>query len=62
MPERAHGKGKLISHQGYIQEGYFVNNQMLNGRIIYNDATILVSELKDEKPHGKGCRFTINND
>eukprot|EP00347_Sterkiella_histriomuscorum_P016099 403354499 len=56
-----YGRGKFIKSNGQILQGYFVNELLRNGRIIKDDGSIIIGQLKDEKMQGKVCNFSIND-
>lgn len=54
------GKGMLIDKQGFLFEGWFINDQIVTGRYIWSDSYTYTGQFRDFKAHGSGTAYYKN--
>jgi hypothetical protein len=54
------GKGMLIDKQGFLFEGWFINNQIVSGRYIWSNLYTYTGSFFDFKAQGRGAAYYRN--
>ena len=54
------GKGMLIDKQGFLFEGWFINNQIVSGRYIWSSLYTYTGTFFDFKAQGRGSAYYRN--